>query len=172
MSFIEGIGDDFLYVFGFLLFIGIVSLAWLSTHVNYIHFPTTLFIIERRTRRNNEDESERTSSVSPSRLTPSNEQSTFPSSENEIQTEHESDNESSDVDEFNSEQIPLVTESNITQIQQSECRHTNSVDTNNQQQTTSNEEESESLKIIIKFLNDTKKEILANSNDTISKIKQ
>ncbi len=50
MSFIEGIGDDFLYAFGFLLFIGIVSLAWLSTHVNHIHFPTTLFIIERRTR--------------------------------------------------------------------------------------------------------------------------
>lgn len=53
MSFIEGIGDDFLYAFGFLLFIGIVSLAWLSTHVNHIHFPTTLFIIERRTRRRN-----------------------------------------------------------------------------------------------------------------------
>lgn len=53
MSFIEGIGDDFLYAFGFLFFIGIVSLAWLSTHVNHIQFPTTLFIIERRTRRRN-----------------------------------------------------------------------------------------------------------------------
>jgi predicted CDP-diglyceride synthetase/phosphatidate cytidylyltransferase len=53
MSFIEGIGDDFLYAFGFLLFIGIVSLAWLSTHVNHIHFPATLFIIERRTRLRN-----------------------------------------------------------------------------------------------------------------------
>jgi hypothetical protein len=53
MSFIEGIGDDFLYAFGFLFFIGIVCLAWYSTHVNHIHFPTTLFIIERRTRRRN-----------------------------------------------------------------------------------------------------------------------
>ena len=53
MSFIEGIGDDFLYAFGFLLFIGLITLAWLSTHVNNIHFPTTLFIIERRTRRRN-----------------------------------------------------------------------------------------------------------------------
>ncbi len=51
MSFIEGIGDDFLYAFAFLFFIGIVSLAWLSTHVNHIQFPTTLFVIERRTRR-------------------------------------------------------------------------------------------------------------------------
>jgi hypothetical protein len=53
MSFIEGIGDDLLYAFGFLLFIGLISLAWLSTHVNHIHFPNTLFIIERRTRRRN-----------------------------------------------------------------------------------------------------------------------
>lgn len=53
MSFIEGIGDDLLYAAVFLLFIGIVSLAWLSTHVNHIHFPATLFIIERRTRRRN-----------------------------------------------------------------------------------------------------------------------
>jgi uncharacterized membrane protein YhhN len=51
MSFIEGIGDDFLYAFGFLVFIGIICLAWLSTHVNHLHFPTTLFIIERRTAR-------------------------------------------------------------------------------------------------------------------------
>ncbi|CAF0863277.1 unnamed protein product [Rotaria sordida] len=172
MSFIEGIGDDFLYAFGFLLFIGIVSLAWLSTRVNYIHFPATLFIIERRTRRNNEEESERASSISPSRLTPSNEQSTFPSSGNEIQTEHDSDNESSDIDEFNSEQIPLVTESNTTEIQQSQCSHTNSIEINHQQQTTSNEQETQSLRITIKFLNDTKKEIIANPNDTISKIKQ
>jgi hypothetical protein len=53
MSFIEGIGDDLLVVFGFLLFIGVVSLAWLSTHVHNIHLPTTLFIIERRTDRRN-----------------------------------------------------------------------------------------------------------------------
>ena len=48
MSFIEGIGDDLLYPFSFLLLIGIVFLAWLSTHVDQIPLPTTLFIIERR----------------------------------------------------------------------------------------------------------------------------
>jgi hypothetical protein len=53
MSFIEGIGDDLLYTFGFLLFIGTVSLAWLSTYVSHIHFPTTVFIIERRIQREN-----------------------------------------------------------------------------------------------------------------------
>ncbi len=53
MSFIEGIGDDFLYAFGFLLFIGIISLAWLSTHVHHIHLPTTLFVVERQTHRRN-----------------------------------------------------------------------------------------------------------------------
>lgn len=53
MSLIEGIGDDFLYAVGFLVFLGIVALAWLSTHVNHFHFPTTLFIIERQTRRRN-----------------------------------------------------------------------------------------------------------------------
>lgn len=50
MSLIEGIGDDLLYVFVVLVFIGIITLAWFSTHVNHIYFPTTLFIIERRTR--------------------------------------------------------------------------------------------------------------------------
>jgi len=89
MSFIEGIGDDFLYAFAFLLFMGIVSLAWFSTHVNHIHFPTTLFIIERRTRRRNEEELERTSPTPPSRLTPPNEQVVSPLSGNETQTEHE-----------------------------------------------------------------------------------
>ena len=109
MSFIEGIGDDFLYAFGFLVFIAIVTLAWFSTHVNHLHFPTTLFIIERRTRRrdgnivlsmqNNsllhfiEEESERLSSTPPSRLTPPNEQSTLPDG---TQIEHESDNEYDD----------------------------------------------------------------------------
>jgi hypothetical protein len=53
MSFIEGIGDDLLYAFSFLLFIGIISLAWISTNVNQIHLPSTLFIIERRTHRRN-----------------------------------------------------------------------------------------------------------------------
>jgi len=59
MSFIEGIGDDFLYVIGFLVFIGIVSLAWFSTHVNQLHFPPTLFIIERRTQRRNDSKNTR-----------------------------------------------------------------------------------------------------------------
>lgn len=80
MSFIEGIGDDLLYAFGFLVLIGIICLAWLSTHVNNIHLPTTLLVIERRTRRRNEDELDRaTSSDHP------------PSSANETLTEHESD---------------------------------------------------------------------------------
>jgi len=35
-----------------------------------------------------------------------------------------------------------------------------------------NESENQSLKIIIKFLNETQKEVLANPNDTISKVKQ
>ncbi|CAF3247457.1 unnamed protein product [Rotaria socialis] len=172
MSFIEGIGDDFLYALGFFLFIGIVSLAWFSTHVNYIHFPPTLFIIERRTRRNNEDESERTSSVSPSRLTPPTEQFPIPSSENETQAEHDSDNESSENDEFNAEQIPLVPESTSIQTEQSQCIQPDSVETIIDESTAVEENESPSLRIIIKFLNDTKKEILANPNDTISKLKQ
>jgi hypothetical protein len=50
MSFIE---DDFLYAFGFLLFIGIIYLAWLSTHVDHIHLPTTLFVVEQQTHRRN-----------------------------------------------------------------------------------------------------------------------
>lgn len=53
MSFIEGIGDDLLYAVGFLVFIGIIFLAWLSTHVNHIHLPTTLFVIERQTHQTN-----------------------------------------------------------------------------------------------------------------------
>lgn len=116
MSFIEGIGDDLLYAVAFLVFIGIVTLAWCSTHVNSIHFPTALFIIERRSRRRNgtfpvakhyyvsssnrcssdileEEESERASSTPPSRSTPPGEQAPLPSSGNDTQTEHESDNE-------------------------------------------------------------------------------
>ncbi|CAF0771851.1 unnamed protein product [Adineta steineri] len=168
MSLIEGIGDDFLFVFGFLIFIGIITLAWFSTRVNHIHFPATLFIIERRTRRRNEEEeSERTSPTPPSsRLTPAHEQSVSLSSGNETQTEHESDNESSEIDEFNSDQIPIVPE-----LKQ-QSSNTNPIETNNHQQTTSDERENQSLKIIIKFLNDTRKEISANPNDTISTIKQ
>jgi len=48
----------------------------------------------------------------------------------------------------------------------------NSIETNNYQQTTSDEIENQSLRITIKFLNETQKEILANPNDTISKVKQ
>lgn len=80
---------------------------------------------------------------------------------------------SSDVDEFNSEQIPIITESNTSQIQEPlQCNNINSIETNNYQQTTSDEIENQSLRIIIKFLNETQKEILANPNDTISKVKQ
>lgn len=103
MSLIEGIGDDLLYAVGFLGFLGIISLAWFSTRVNQIPFPSTLFIIERRTRRRNgtskfteccsiessvrisEEETER-SSVSP---TPSHE-ATPPIRQDPL-TEHESD---------------------------------------------------------------------------------
>lgn len=46
---IEGVGDDLLYAFAFIGFIVIVILAWLSSHVNNIQLPTTLFIIERPT---------------------------------------------------------------------------------------------------------------------------
>ncbi|CAF0774741.1 unnamed protein product [Adineta ricciae] len=169
MSFIEGIGDDLLYAFGFLFFISIVTLAWFSTHVNYIHFPTTLFIIERRTRtRNEEEESERTSPTPPSRLTPLSDQTVSPSSGNDTQTEHESDNESSEVDEFICEQTPVA---NRTSEQQTNDSNLVQVDTN-QQTTSSNEQENQSLNIVIKFLDDTRKEITANPNDTISKIKQ
>lgn len=130
-----------------------------------------------------EEESERTSPTPPSRLTPPNEQPIPTLSGNETQTEHESDNEydqsiyhiylfisllfrSSENEEFNSEQIPLATELNNIQIsEQHQCSNIN-------QQTTSDEGENPLLRITIKFLNDTRKEISANSNDTISKIKQ
>ncbi|UJR31589.1 hypothetical protein I4U23_019075 [Adineta vaga] len=171
MSFIEGIGDDFLYAFGFLVFISIVILAWFSTHVNYIHFPATLFIIERRSRTRNE-ESERASSTSPSRLTPPNDQTISPSSGNDTQTEHESDNESSETEEFICEQRSTENQSINPTISEQSCSNTNSIEESNHQQTTSDEQENQSLKIIIKFLNETRKEISANPNDTISKIKQ
>jgi hypothetical protein len=69
---------------------------------------------------------------------------------------------SSEVDEFNSEQIP--TESNPSPIQEQPQ--------NNYQQTTSDERENQSLRITIKFLDETQKEILANPNDTIFNVKQ
>lgn len=133
-----------------------------------------------------DEESDRTSPTPPSRLTPPSEQVASPSSGNETQTEHESDNEyvkkccldffccmdwlfrSSEVDEFNSEQIPIATESNNTQILEQQPCDT----TNNDQQTTSDDRDNQSLRIIIKFLNDTRKEISASPNDTISKVKE
>lgn len=53
MSIVEGIGDDLIYAFSFIIFIGIISLAWLSSHVHQIYAPPTLFIIERRSHRRN-----------------------------------------------------------------------------------------------------------------------
>ncbi|CAF1127897.1 unnamed protein product [Adineta steineri] len=156
MSFIEGIGDDFLYAFIFLIFIGIVCLAWLSTHVNNVHLPTTLFIIERRTHRTNEEGSERASPAPSPSINSQNEQLTSPSSANETLTEHESDIESSEVDEFLSEQTPISTQSNPINLNES----------------TSIEGEDQSLRITIKFLNETQKSIIANSNDTIYKVKR
>ncbi|CAF0947533.1 unnamed protein product [Didymodactylos carnosus] len=50
---IEGIGDDVIIVATILFFVCVIAFAWLSTYVNHIHFPTTLFIIERRSRRRN-----------------------------------------------------------------------------------------------------------------------
>jgi hypothetical protein len=81
---------------------------------------------------------------------------------------------SSEIDEFNSEQIPITTESNISQIQEQLQRNNNinPIEINNYQQATSDESDNQSLKITIKFLNDTQKEISANLNDTISKVKQ
>jgi hypothetical protein len=79
---------------------------------------------------------------------------------------------SSETDEFNSEQIPIPAESNNTQVPEYQESNTNPIETNNHQQTTSDEGENQSFKIVIKFLNDTRKEISANPNDTISKIKQ
>ncbi|CAF4012842.1 unnamed protein product [Rotaria magnacalcarata] len=94
MSFIEGVGDDLLYAFSFLGFLGIIILAWFSSHVNNIHLPATLFIIERRTRLRNDNEQAERESSSPSRdLNSPNEQTPLLSSTNETSTEHESDNE-------------------------------------------------------------------------------
>ena len=51
MSFVEGIGDDVLHVVGLIAFICLVSLAWLSTHVNPVPFVERLFIVEHRRHR-------------------------------------------------------------------------------------------------------------------------
>lgn len=148
MSLIEGIGDDLLCVLVFLVFIGIVSLAWLSTHVNHIQFPSTLFIIERRTRRRNEDEAERSSTSPP----PSHEATPTPSLVRQDQpAERESDIESSEIEETNPEQTTAPTSTN---------------------ETATVVDEEPSLQIVIKFLNETQRSISAHPNDTISKIKQ
>lgn len=141
MSLIEGFGDDFLYLAAFLGFIGIVLLAWLSTNVSHLNFAPTLLIIERRTRRRN-DESERSS---PSSISTNSEAVGSSSS-------HESDSESPETEE------------------------NPNVENQNESSTTIEEENSsssnESLKFIIKFLNDTQRSVSANPNDTISKVKQ
>ncbi|CAF3740348.1 unnamed protein product [Rotaria sp. Silwood1] len=168
MSFIEGIGDDLLYTFCFILFIGTVSLAWLSSHVNNIHLPTTLFIIERRTHRRNEEQSERINSIS-SPNQQQQQQQTILSSVNETIIEHESDIESNE----NDEQTSISIESNTNQIQQNESNN-NIINSNESisQITTNEGEENQILRITIKFLNDTQKSIIANQNDTILKIKR
>ncbi|CAF1631245.1 unnamed protein product [Adineta ricciae] len=155
MSFIEGIGDDFLYALIFLLFLGIVSFSWLSTHVNNIHSPPTLFVIERRSRRRNDEESE---TISPTSSPNLNEQ--LP---NEILTEHDSDVEASDVDDFFAERAPMPPVNLI----QTSTNLNESVS-----QSSFIEGEDQSLQITIKFLNETQKLITVNSNDTISKVKR
>ena len=51
MPFVEGIGDDVLHVLGLIAFICVVSLAWLSTHVNPVPFVERLFVVEHRRHR-------------------------------------------------------------------------------------------------------------------------
>ncbi|CAF2040968.1 unnamed protein product [Rotaria magnacalcarata] len=168
MSFIEGVGDDLLYAFSFLGFLGIIILAWFSSHVNNIHLPATLFIIERRTRLRNDNEQAERESSSPSRdLNSPNEQTPLLSSTNETSTEHESDNDSSENDEYMYEQTPTSVESNTSQTQESP------LDPNESEfQIATDEQEDQSLRITIKFLNETQKSILANANDTIFKVKR
>ncbi|CAF3959384.1 unnamed protein product, partial [Rotaria magnacalcarata] len=167
MSFIEGVGDDLLYAFSFLGFLGIIILAWFSSHVNNIHLPATLFIIERRTRLRNDNEQAERESSSPSRdLNSPNEQTPLLSSTNETSTEHESDNDSSENDEYMYEPTPTSVESNTSQTQESP------LDPNESEfQIATDEQEDQSLRITIKFLNETQKSILANANDTIFKVK-
>lgn len=133
-----------------------------------------------------DEESDRASATPPSRLTPPSEQSPpSPSSGNETQTEHESENEydvrfsfqtsstyrlfsSSEIDEFNGESTNLNTESETSP----RLAATESIPVINDPPTTSDEREDQSIQIIIKFLNDTRKEISANLNDTILKVKE
>ena len=116
MSFIEGIGDDFLYALIFLIFLGIVSVSWLSTHVNNIHSSPTLFVIERRNHRRNGKSipnymmwptsvwlkflGEESETISPTSSPNLNEQSPTALSTNEILTEHDSDIEYDEFDHF------------------------------------------------------------------------
>jgi len=70
-----------------------------------------------------------------------------------------------------SEQIPISTESNVSPIQESQSN--NHINLNESiSQSPSIEGEDQSLRITIKFLNETQKSIVANPNDTISKLKR
>ena len=75
---------------------------------------------------------------------------------------------SSEIDEFNSESTPIINETRDPPIlEPTEC-----IPTNNDQPITSDEQENQPISIVIKFLNDTRKEISVNLNDTILKVKE
>jgi hypothetical protein len=70
-----------------------------------------------------------------------------------------------------SEQTPISTESNVSPIQESQSN--NNINLNESiAQSPSIDGEDQSLRITIKFLNETQKSIVANPNDTISKLKR
>jgi hypothetical protein len=70
-----------------------------------------------------------------------------------------------------SEQTPISTESNVSPIQESPSN--NNINLNESiSSSPSIEGEDQSLRITIKFLNETQKSIVANPNDTISKLKR
>lgn len=73
---------------------------------------------------------------------------------------------SSETDEFIGERFTPTSATAPEQPQPS------AVETPPTEQPTADHEENSSMTVIIKFLNDTRKEILAHPNDTISKIKQ
>ncbi|CAF4252848.1 unnamed protein product, partial [Rotaria magnacalcarata] len=74
---------------------------------------------------------------------------------------------SSENDEYMYEPTPTSVESNTSQTQESP------LDPNESEfQIATDEQEDQSLRITIKFLNETQKSILANANDTIFKVKR
>ncbi|CAF0823303.1 unnamed protein product [Didymodactylos carnosus] len=215
---IEGIGDDVIFVVGFLFFGCIILLAWLSTDVSHIHFPTTLFIIERRSRRRNSQHitTEPASNIQQQTEEQRQERDTndhntlmretitqalnyeledhhFPSG-SETQTEVDSDLESSENEESflsdqlltNTTQSSFVVCNDSNQLSQDrsaiECNdqskrsQTNDINSSNNDRTTNNGitpvVDENSLHILIKFLNDTQKAIVASPNDTISTVKR